>query len=33
LALATKFHFVHSELEKWQETEDTGSEIDAQFVT
>jgi hypothetical protein len=33
LALAKRFQFVHSEPKKWQETEGTGSEIDAEFVT
>lgn len=33
LALAIEFQFVHPKPIKWQETEDTGSEIDAQFVT
>ncbi len=33
LALANEFQFVHPEPIKWQETEGTGSEIDAEFVT
>jgi len=33
LALAVDFQFVHLEPRKWQETEETGSEIDAEFET
>jgi hypothetical protein len=33
LTLAIDFQFVHLEPTKWQETEESGSEIDAGFET